>query len=131
MIARELREAMSRVLTLPPGDVMLDPTPTVRWRLRALNARPVGAPHGRRWATVDGLSVIASIDDTPRFGPLLHVSLAWPDRNPTWGEITAVRGAFFPRDVDAMMVMPRAEDYVNVHAYCFHLWQTPTEWGMR
>ena len=77
-----------------------------------------------------GLKVLASVERTPH-GTLLHVSTSYDNRDPDWYEIRAIREAFFPLDLDAMMVLPRAEDYVNIHHHTFHLWQTPSEWGMR
>ena len=41
-----------------------------------------------------------------------------------------VRDAFYPDDVDVMMILPRAMDYVNVHEHVFHLQQTPVVWGI-
>lgn len=84
----------------------------------------------RRWVGAKGLSVIASIDATPH-GDLLHVSLARKDRLPTWEEVRQVRNAFYPPTVDVMMILPREQDYVNVHQYCFHLQQTPVGWGLQ
>jgi len=82
------------------------------------------------WAGPGTLRVIATLDDTPH-GQLLHVSLSLRGRNPDWETIRAVRDAFYPDTIDVMMVLPRAEDYVNLHAHTFHLWQTPTTWGLR
>lgn len=85
----------------------------------------------RRWYNPStSVSVIASIDDT-QHGPLLHVSIARKDRLPRWQEITAIRDYFFPPDVDVMMVLPRQEDYVNLHPNAMHLWQMPMEWRVR
>jgi hypothetical protein len=77
-----------------------------------------------------GLVVSAGIEDTGRWGPLLHVSISYPDHDPTWEEIKAVRDLFFLDSVDAMMMLPRQEDYINVHPHCFHLWQTPEDWRL-
>lgn len=85
--------------------------------------------HQRIWVSLDDMRVIASLDETPH-GKLLHVSLSYLDKDPSWAEIRAVRDAFFPADVDAMMMLPQAQDYVNVHQHAFHIWQTPTEWGV-
>lgn len=85
---------------------------------------------GRVYLTLDGLQVIASNDET-QHGLLLHVSATCAERYPTWEELVAVRGAFFGDGVDAMMMMPRQVDYVNLHPNCFHIWETPTEWGVR
>jgi len=77
------------------------------------------------------LAVIASDEPTAAHGQLLHVSLSHPHKLPEWETVTMVRDAFFGADIDVMMVLPQAADYVNVHRYTFHLWQTPTTWGMR
>ncbi len=57
--------------------------------------------------------------------------MSYPDRDPDWATIRAIRDLFYPSTVDVMMVLPRAEDYVNIHRHVFHLWQTPTVWGLR
>lgn len=78
-----------------------------------------------------GLLVIASIDQTRKWGPLLHVTMSYKDRNPSWREIRLIKDAFYGTARDAMMVLPREPDYVNVHRHCFHLWETPESWGMQ
>lgn len=118
------------VTTVPSGDVRLaDGRRLVRqagaqWQL------PAGVLDAAAWEGPDRLCVLASLDDTPH-GRLLHVSMSHPNRDPNWATIKAVRDAFYPQTVDVMMVLPRAEDYVNVHPHTFHLWQTPTVWGLR
>lgn len=85
----------------------------------------------RGWRhTATDLVVSASfgIHPDPKFNALLHVSMSYPDHDPSWEEIKMVRAVFFPRDVDAMMILPRAGNYVNKHEHCFHLWQCPGEW---
>jgi hypothetical protein len=79
----------------------------------------------------NGLALLATIDNTPRFGPLLHVSLSYRKRDPFWSEIKAAREAFFPPDIDVMMMLPRERDYVNLHPHTFHLIQTPERWDLR
>lgn len=78
-----------------------------------------------------GFIVSAGVEDTGRWGPLLHTSMSYADHDPAWEEIKMVRDVFFPGDVDVQMVLPRKADYVNVHPHCFHLWQMPQEWGLR
>ena len=82
------------------------------------------------WQTANGLLVLASMGDVPSHGELLHVSVSYASRDPSWSEIRAIRDLFYPSTLDAMMVLPRAEDYVNLHPHTFHLWQTPTVWGI-
>lgn len=80
--------------------------------------------------TEDELHIIKSIDNTPKWGDLKHVSISREDKYPGWNEILEVKEKLFG-DIDVMMVMPKKKDYVNVHRYCFHLWETPQEWGIR
>ncbi len=90
---------------------------------------------GAMFATFDGpykknaLRVIVSLDTNPH-GDLLHVSLSHHDHLPSWESVRMVKGAFFG-DVDACMLLPKAEDYVNFHPYTFHLWQLPVRWGIQ
>lgn len=114
--------ATSRAPALPRRDLPLD--------RRVLAYQGAHSVIGDWWATHDGLRVIASLDDTPH-GLLLHVSMSYAHKNPKWSEIRAIKDAFFGDAVDAMMVLPRAVDYVNVHEHTFHLWQTPTAWGLQ
>lgn len=118
-----------RVVCVPDGHVKL-----ADGRVLRRGGRHVGTDEtpqeGGWWRAPDGMTVIASLDLTPAHGRLLHVSLAYRTRDPSWKDIRLVRDAFYPETVDVMMVLPRAEDYVNTHEHCFHLWQTPTTWGL-
>jgi hypothetical protein len=82
------------------------------------------------WDASDKLRVIASLDRT-HHGPLLHVSCSYPKRDPSWGVIKAVRYAFYPADIDVMMVLPRVSDYINLMTHCFQMTQIPTIWGVQ
>lgn len=86
---------------------------------------------GWRYLAPGRLSVIATVDDTEKWGNLLHVSVSLPDRLPGWPLLKAIREAFYGDDIDVMMVLPRRADYVNVHEFCMQFWQTPEAWGMR
>lgn len=127
-----------RRLKLPKGDVKLGDGRTLRRRI-GYDLRKIAGNTATRLGFLDnagwlhaptGFAVAASIDDT-RFGPLLHVSMSYQDHAPTWEEIKLVKDAYYPRDMDAMMMLPREADYVNMHSYCFHLIQVPFEWGIR
>lgn len=82
------------------------------------------------FGTEDGISVISSEDNTPKWGWLKHISISREDRNPSWEEILEIKEQLFG-DIDCMMVLPKKEDYVNIHKYCFHIWRTPQEWGIQ
>ena len=77
------------------------------------------------------LIVIVSLENTPNHGRLLHASLSYPSRDPSWNEIKAVRYTFYPKWMDVMMVLPDEADYVNFHKHCFQMWQCPEKWGLR
>lgn len=97
--------------------------------LRLMGKAPV-VPGALAWRTENRLAAPAGVEETPH-GRLLHVSMSYSSRDPSWDDIKAVRAAFYPADVDVMMVLPKAEDYVNVHHHTFHLWQTPVAWDVR
>ena len=75
----------------------------------------------------DGLAVIASYDPTPH-GTLLHLSASYAKRLPRWKDLTLLRDAFFPANVDVIQVLPRQGEYVNAHQFCLHLFQAPAAW---
>lgn len=88
------------------------------------------------WLTPNGMRVIASIDVTHAWGPKLHVSLSYRNHDPSWDEIKQVKSLFFGDAVDAMLPLPKAEDYVAgvpgwENSHVFHLWEMPEAWGMR
>ncbi len=82
------------------------------------------------WKGPKRLRVGVSSDATPH-GKLLHVSMSYPDHDPSWEIIKAVRGIFFPDTLDVMMMLPKQRDYINVDQHCFHLWQTPKGWNIQ
>ena len=79
-----------------------------------------------------GCLVVFSIDDTGpnKFGKLKHASMSRKHALPTWNQVKAIKDRLFG-DTDVMMILPKREDYVNLHEYCFHLWQCPQGWGMQ
>lgn len=46
-----------------------------------------------------------------------------PGRYPTWDEIVEARYEFCPPQMTMAMLLPPKEEYVNVHATTFHLWE--------
>ena len=82
------------------------------------------------WQTKNGLHVLSSMDPTPNWGLLLHVSVSYEKTDPSWKDLLMIREVFFDDTIDCMMVMPKSKDYVNYHPHTFHIWQTPTECGL-
>lgn len=89
----------------------------------------MGCTNIRRLRADDNKIILLTVDPT-KHGSLWHMSISHPRRYPTWDEIKYARYKFLPRDKDFMMMLPRDGDYVNVHENCFHLCETPVEWGV-
>ena len=56
-----------------------------------------------------------------------HVSVSTRNRCPTWDEMCWVKDLFFDVTEYAIQIHPRAEDYVNDHPHCLHLWKPQDE----
>lgn len=52
-----------------------------------------------------------------------HLSIAHPDRYPTWDEIADARYHLILDEVTMALLLPPPGEYVNEHPHCFHLWQ--------
>lgn len=83
----------------------------------------------RHWS---GMGVLLSHDfydgdDVPPTGEgdYVHISLSRPDRYPGWDEMRDfIYGCgFFDASRDVMMLLPRKDQYVNLHSNCFHFYQ--------
>ena len=48
-----------------------------------------------------------------------------------WGEVCVMREVFIPTNIDAMMMLPKRADYVNLHPHTFHVVQCPSAWDMQ
>lgn len=62
-------------------------------------------------------------DEPPPIG--WHMSISTPNRLPTWEEVRDARYAFVPNEVTMAMLLPPKEEYINLHAYCLHLYEVP------
>lgn len=80
------------------------------------------SPDGAAYHHRSGLTVIVSghrEDDGKRW---LHVSLARPDRLPSYQDQGLVKALFIGAEREAYSVWPRASRHVNFHRFCLHLW---------
>lgn len=110
--------AQRRQLALPRGELLLRDgrllRPILGYDIRKLAANKAtvdGILASAGWEhRPSGFVVSAGVEDTDRWGPLLHVSMSYQDHDPGWDEIRAVRELFFPADMDAIMVLPRKSD---------------------
>lgn len=51
----------------------------------------------------------------------LHVSLARPERLPSWDDLRMIKDLFIGKDKLAVQVLPPTSNWVNEHPYCLHL----------
>lgn len=56
-----------------------------------------------------------------------HVSVAHPNRTPTWDEMCAVKDVFFGPDECVLQIHPPENEYINDHQHCLHLWKSQTQ----
>lgn len=73
---------------------------------------------GKLFDADGGLHIIHGIEDGKR-----HVSISHASRYPTWDEIKDVREQLCGEQETMAMILPPKSEYVNVHPFCFHLWQ--------
>lgn len=69
-----------------------------------------------------GLFVMGSLSSFKDGTQAIHVSVSRKDRLPSWDEISKVKNEFIGEDVTAFHMIPKREDYVNLHVYCIHVW---------
>lgn len=81
---------------------------------------------GRKYGRVlpDGkmLTVIASVGKEPDGKHWLHVSVAHPNRLPTYDEVCQVKDLFIGEERTAYHLFPKRSKHVNIHPNCLHLW---------
>jgi hypothetical protein len=85
-------------------------------------APPVYLSWVRAFVTDTGCSIFVAVE-----GGRWHLSIAHPNRYPTWDEIREARYALVPDSVVMAMLLPPKGQYVNVHPNCFHLWEVRDE----
>lgn len=66
-------------------------------------------------------AIVGTHPDTGRW----HLSVAHPERLPTWAEVSDARYRLVPDSATMVMILPPMAEYVNVHQYCFHLHEIP------
>jgi hypothetical protein len=84
---------------------------------------PLQGTDGACFVRTDGsMSVLMTAEDHGAT-KWLHVSVARRDRYPTWDELHFIKNLFIGREEDAVQILPREQDYVNMHPNCFHLYR--------
>ena len=85
---------------------------------------------GVAYRSTAGMTVICSGSVERDGRRWLHVSVARPDRLPTWSELTEVKDLFIGARRKAIQVLPAVEEYINAHPNCLHLWSCLDEDGL-
>jgi hypothetical protein len=57
-----------------------------------------------------------------------HLSISRSDRLPSWEEVRDARYALIPDDATMVMLLPPRREYVNVHEFCFQLYEIPASY---
>lgn len=52
-----------------------------------------------------------------------HMSIAHPQRYPTWDEVAKARYELIPDEATMAMLLPPKAEYINLHSFCFQLQQ--------
>lgn len=88
---------------------------------------PWCSPAGSRYGLFDikrrdGRRLRVMVDDGELSG-WEHVSVSMPTKTPSWEDMCWVKDLFFNFDEAVYQIHPRAQDYVNDHPHCLHLWR--------
>lgn len=57
-----------------------------------------------------------------------HLSISRPERLPSWEEVRDARYELIPDEATMAMLLPPRSEYVNVHQFCFQLYEIPGEY---
>lgn len=90
-----------------------------------LGRMPIGETYQHKATSLTVISSIDTIENGNGTSKVLHVSVSRKSRLPSWDDLKRAKNTFMGLDVDAYHVIPKADDHVNLHNYCMHLW---AEW---
>lgn len=51
-----------------------------------------------------------------------YISVSRARRLPTWEDLKLVKDLIIGKDREAIQVLPKEEEFVNIHPHCLHLW---------
>lgn len=77
---------------------------------------------GERWVSRGGMSVIWSVATELDGRCWLHVSVARPNRLPSYDDMKRVKHLFVGPGRVAYSVWPPERDHISIHDRCLHLW---------
>lgn len=56
-------------------------------------------------------------------GIMEHISVSFPNRNPTWDEMCIAKDVFWPEEEECYELHPKRSEYINIHPHCLHIWR--------
>ena len=74
------------------------------------------------FVSVGGLRVICSVEQREGEDKWLHVSVSRADKIPSWEDLGEIKNLFIGEDRAAIQILPKKNEYVNVHPRVLHLW---------
>ena len=79
---------------------------------------------GLRWLRTKRplMTVVMSVDPYDEGGLWWHLSVAHPDRLPSWKEVVESKELFMGPEVPAMHMIPPRSKWLSVHPFALHLW---------
>lgn len=91
-------------------------TPNVKQEIVAVRSHWDGASE---WVSyrMGTCTIIVSHNE----GGCWQLSIAHPRRLPTWDEVKRARYELLSHEIDMAMLLPRPEEYINVHEFCLQM----------
>lgn len=114
------------------------PTPPEQFRIGPEEAKRLRLPphmatyeelgmNGMFYIPFKGVILRVIVSDGVNVDPLAqgweHVSVSIRDRCPNWEEMCHVKNLFWLPEECCVEYHPAEKDYVNMHAYCLHIWR--------
>jgi hypothetical protein len=86
-------------------------------------ARRLGLYHPGLFFTSNDSSLRVMITEEVHEGlTFLHVTMSRRSRYPSYEDMQWVKNSFIGKDNQAVQVLPKEGQHVNIHDYCLHLW---------
>ena len=87
--------------------------------------------HGAAYrSTKTQATAICSVDLEADGKRWVHLSVAHPNRLPTYQELSEARDVFLGEEARCIQVFAPKSEHVNIHKYCLHLWHCLDDDGL-
>src|ERR1051325_9631500 len=100
--------------------------PAAHWKEQTPFTFPPGSDHKAARVWEHALVPIRVLRSKARMkngeGEWIHLSVSRKDRLPSWPDLVKVKNEFLGLQAEAIQVLPKQSDYINLHPNCLHLW---------